>query len=95
MDKFLQHDGIETGYWAKRKAQFIDELGKGVKSATSQPVEVRQKPKTKKTNSKKDKPADNKDIMSKHPSELSGKDFAERMRLAKEAKAKERAGENA
>ena len=90
-DKFLQQDGIEVGYFSKRKGQFIDEISKGLKSATSQPATVRQKPK-KKTDSKKtektEKPEAKKDLSNVPPNQLKGQDFVERMRLAREAKAK-------
>ena len=33
-DKFMQHEGVETGYFAKRKSQFNDEIGKGITQST-------------------------------------------------------------
>ena len=65
MDKFLQNDGIESGYWDKRKNQFNDEIAKGLKAVTGQKSVVQAKPKNKKAPNPK-KPND---IMSKKPSE--------------------------
>lgn len=84
-DKFLQNEGIEVGYFAKRQDQFVNEINKGLKTATGQPAKAQIKKKT--------TPAPKmvkQDIVDKKPSELKGKEFAERMRLAREAKAKER-----
>jgi predicted secreted protein len=53
-DSFLnQGEGIETGYFAKRKGQFNDEIAKGIKS-TGVKAEVQSKKKQPRTNSKKD-----------------------------------------
>lgn len=61
-EKFMQHEGVETGYFAKRKKQFNDEIAKGIAS-TEVKAKVGSKKKMK-TNSKRDienvpKPKDN------------------------------------
>lgn len=52
-DKFLQHEGVETGYFAKRKKQFNDEIAKGI-SSTGVNAKVQAKKKQPRTNSKRD-----------------------------------------
>ena len=56
-DKFLQHDGVEVGYFAKRRDQFRNEISKGLdfalnrKSGTSKVT-----PKKKHNTAKQPKP---------------------------------------
>lgn len=91
-DKFLQSTGIESGYFAKRKSQFNDEIAKGLKFSTAQPSSVKSKKKFSSNESKpisKPKAGAKKDISKIPPNQLTGQDFVERMRLAREAKAKE------
>lgn len=83
MDKFLQHEGIETGYFEKRKAEFNTQLAKGISSVGVE-SKVQAKPKAKAPALPK-KPND---INSKAPNQLTGQDFVERMKKAKEEKAK-------
>jgi len=45
VDKFMESTGVESGYFAKRKDQFNNELLKGIKSATGQPATVKTKKK--------------------------------------------------
>lgn len=52
-DKFLQHEGVETGYFAKRKKQFNEEIAKGI-SSTGVKAKVQAKKKQPTTNSKRD-----------------------------------------
>lgn len=85
-DKFLQHNGIEVGYFAKRKDQFNSEIAKGLASTGVTP-KVQSK---KRSNTSKDKTVKN-EVSDKAPNQLTGAEFVEKMKLAKEAKAKERA----
>lgn len=92
VDEFLKQTEIESGYFAKRKEQFNSELAKGIAQVQGK-AHVRNKPKHK-TNTKKteDKvtgklPAKS-DLANTPPNQLTGKDFVERMRLAREAKQK-------
>ena len=88
-DKFLQSDGIETGYWSKRKAQFNNEIARGL-NIVGFKTKVNDKPAPKKTLKKNKPQSEPKDTKNVPPSQLKGKDFAERMKQAREAKAKER-----
>lgn len=104
-DDFLKHEGVEMGYFDKRKDQFNQELIKGVAS-TGVNGSVKSKPKHR-SNSKKTEekvtgklPVNRKqkeekapgttmskaELLKANPADLKGADFAERMRLAREAK---------
>lgn len=82
---FMNSEGIETGYFDKRRQQFNQSLQDGINFATNQkqkaPVKTKakfKKPVTPKTPTN-DTP----------PNQLTGQEFVERMKQAKEAKAKE------
>lgn len=46
-DKFMQHSGVETGYFDKRRKQFSKELAKGIKSVNQPKPKSNVKPKEK------------------------------------------------
>ena len=85
-DKFMEQTGIEIGYFSKRKDQFNNEISKGFNSVGVQPKVASKKKSPKQSSTIKASPK--KDIANTPPNQLTGQDFVDRMRLAKEAKAK-------
>lgn len=54
-DKYMeQGEGVEVGYFAKRRQQFMSDLEKGVKAGTSSVEKVGNRVKNQRTNSKRD-----------------------------------------
>lgn len=82
---FMNSDGIETGYFDKRRQQFNQSLQDGINFATNQKktAQVKPKAKFKKPVTPKTPPTDT------PPNQLTGQEFVERMKQAKEAKAKD------
>lgn len=80
----MNSEGIETGYFDKRRQQFNQSLQDGINFATNQKqsAPVKSKPKFKKPVTPKASPTET------PPNQLTGQEFVERMKQAKEAKAK-------
>jgi hypothetical protein len=79
---FMNSDGIEIGYFDKRKQQFNQSLQDGISFATNQ---KQSSPVKSKAKFKKPTPAPAKVTP---PNQLTGQEFVERMKQAREAKAK-------